>query len=124
MPIYVQNWRVLKDIVVHEVGDGTSVTIPAGYIVCYQTQDNLMGAPGITMHHAQSRGRGGTGKNQIFTGYNIKATKARLVPGGIMITTPEKTTVWLMASMVYKDVRTKKPAHTSLEEALGFIDTT
>lgn len=123
MVVFLEEWQALREDREHINPDATTRVIPAGHIVCYQTQGNLLpDLPGITRYD-ESWGRGGTGKLQKFTGYFIKAIKARKVAGGILITLPDNTPVWLLEAKIYKNRKTGKLAHGSSDEALMLIDT-
>lgn len=125
------NWRVLKEDLVFKK-DGVETVIPAGHVVAYQTKNHLLtGVAGVTMHHPVSMGIGGTGKRQPFTGYHFKASRARLTPLGISVSTVgddgAKDTVWLMAASVYCENQVVRgntvrvPIHKTLDEAYRLI---
>ncbi len=126
-----QNWRVLKEDLVH-TEDGKETLIKAGSVVAYQTKHHrLDGVPGVEMHHPVSMGVGGTGKRQVFTGYHFKASRAKLTPTGIVVTTVGdggiKGTVWLLPSTVYRESdgqggKIRTPIHKTLVEAYGLLD--
>ena len=99
MPAHAQNWRV-----------------DAKGILCYnQGHERLDDVKGMTLVDT-SDGQGHTKSHQVFYGYRGWPAKVRSTEHGFIVTLADGGGVlWLLYATVYKDRRTKIPAHASMK---------